>query len=147
MSLGHSAIALPCDVTVDEQLNALVENSLPHFGAIDVLVVNAGGQPAPESTSLSPNSAAYDATFRLNRTQAVRLTDLVAPHMAERGSGNIVLISSISGLRGNKAIGSYALAKDAVAQLARNLAVQWGPRNIGPMQSPRDSSTRHSRED
>jgi NAD(P)-dependent dehydrogenase (short-subunit alcohol dehydrogenase family) len=42
----------------------------------------------------------------------------------------VILMSSISGLRGNKAIGSYALAKAAMAQLARNLAVQWGPDNV-----------------
>jgi NAD(P)-dependent dehydrogenase (short-subunit alcohol dehydrogenase family) len=130
LSQGHGAIAVPCDVTSEAQLDALVKDSLRQFGTIDALVVNAGGQPAAEPGALSPNSAAYEETLRLNLSQAVRLTDLVAPVMAERGSGSIVLISSISGLRGNKAIGSYALAKAAVAQLARNLAVQWGPRNV-----------------
>ena len=129
-SQGHSAFALPCDVTKDGEMDALVAGTVAHFGAIDALVVNAGGQPAPDAGALSDNSAAYDATLRLNLWQAVRLTDLVAPRMAERGSGSIVLISSLSGLRGNKSIGAYALAKAALAQLARNLAVQWGPRNV-----------------
>ena len=55
---------------------------------------------------------------------------LAHPHLVNRGGGSVILISSISGLRGNAAINAYALAKAGVAQLARNLAVQWGSDNI-----------------
>jgi len=127
---GRRAISLPCDVTSQDQLDELVRASNSSLGGIDILVVNAGGQPPGLESDLSPNSAAYAATLTLNLAQAVRLTDLVAPQMASRGYGSIILIASLAGLRGNQAIGSYALAKAAVAQLARNLAVQWGPRNV-----------------
>ena len=50
--------------------------------------------------------------------------------MAERGEGSVILISSIAGLRGNRAIGLYGLSKAALAQLARNLAVEWGPQRV-----------------
>jgi NAD(P)-dependent dehydrogenase (short-subunit alcohol dehydrogenase family) len=56
-------------------------------------------------------------------------TATVIPHLQERG-GNLVFVSSISSLRGNKNIGLYALSKAGLAQLARNLAVEWGPKNI-----------------
>jgi NAD(P)-dependent dehydrogenase (short-subunit alcohol dehydrogenase family) len=50
--------------------------------------------------------------------------------MAARGGGSVVLMSSIAGLRGNGSIGLYGLSKAALAQLARNLAVEWGPQGV-----------------
>lgn len=129
-ALGASARAFPCDVTDAAQLDDLVAAVEAQMGPVDVLVVNAGGAAAGDGAELSVNSEGYEATLRLNLTQAVRLTDRLAPRMAERGGGSIILMSSLSGLRGNRAIGAYALAKAAMAQLARNLAVQWGPMNV-----------------
>lgn len=60
----------------------------------------------------------------------VALANLAYPHLQKSGAGSVVLISSIAGLRGNGRINAYALAKVGVAQLAGNLAVQWGPANI-----------------
>jgi len=45
-------------------------------------------------------------------------------------SGQVVLVTSLSALRGNQAIGLYAMSKAALAQLAPNIAVEWGPRNV-----------------
>jgi NAD(P)-dependent dehydrogenase (short-subunit alcohol dehydrogenase family) len=59
----------------------------------------------------------------------VVLANLAAPHLAQR-QGNAIFIASLSGLRGNGAINAYALAKAGVAQLARNLAVEWGPQGM-----------------
>jgi NAD(P)-dependent dehydrogenase (short-subunit alcohol dehydrogenase family) len=50
--------------------------------------------------------------------------------MAEGGGGSVVLMASIAGVRGNKGLGLYGLSKAGLAQLARNLAVEWGPANI-----------------
>jgi NAD(P)-dependent dehydrogenase (short-subunit alcohol dehydrogenase family) len=50
--------------------------------------------------------------------------------MAQRGGGSVILISSIAGLRGNKSIGLYGVSKAGLAQLARNLAVEWGPHGV-----------------
>jgi NAD(P)-dependent dehydrogenase (short-subunit alcohol dehydrogenase family) len=50
--------------------------------------------------------------------------------MAAGGGGSFVVMSSLSGLRGNRLLGLYGITKAANAQLARNLAVQWGPQNI-----------------
>lgn len=66
----------------------------------------------------------------VNLRAAVELTRHLLPPMAEQGGGSVVLMSSIAGLRGNKSIGLYGLSKAALAQLARNLAVEWGPRGI-----------------
>lgn len=98
-------------------------------GAVDILVCNAGVQgPA------GPLEAATDADWQhvmdINLRAAARLAGRLIPHMAERGSGSVVLMSSIAGLRGNRSIGLYGLSKAALAQLARNLAVEWGPKGV-----------------
>ena len=55
---------------------------------------------------------------------------MVLPQMAERGGGSIIIISSIGGLRGSAQLGLYAISKAADMQLARNICVEWGPKNI-----------------
>ena len=50
--------------------------------------------------------------------------------MAARRDGSVILTASLSSMRGNKSIGLYALSKAGLAQLARNLAVEWGPANV-----------------
>ena len=58
------------------------------------------------------------------------LIQMVAPQMLERKDGSIILLSSIGGLRGNSLIGAYNVSKAADLQMARNLAVEWGPSNV-----------------
>jgi NAD(P)-dependent dehydrogenase (short-subunit alcohol dehydrogenase family) len=74
--------------------------------------------------------ADFDRVMAINLRSQVELCNLALPHIADRGGGSAILVSSLSGLRGNGAINAYALAKAGVAQLARNLAIEWGPRNI-----------------
>jgi len=65
-----------------------------------------------------------------NVRSAFTLCKMVLPDMAKRGEGSIIVISSIAGLYGNDRIGAYGISKAAEAQLVRNLAVEWGPKNI-----------------
>jgi NAD(P)-dependent dehydrogenase (short-subunit alcohol dehydrogenase family) len=55
---------------------------------------------------------------------------MAVPHLVTRGGGSIIIISSIGGLRGSPQLGAYAVSKAADMQLARNIAVEWGPKNI-----------------
>ena len=50
--------------------------------------------------------------------------------MAERGDGAVIIVSSIAGMRASRGIGGYGISKAADFSLARNLAVEWGPRNV-----------------
>jgi NAD(P)-dependent dehydrogenase (short-subunit alcohol dehydrogenase family) len=99
------------------------------LGGIDILVCNAGitGKPGPFSTIDMDD---YDRVMALNLCSSVVLTGLALPHIAEGGGGSVILIASLSALRGNGAINAYALSKAGLAQLARNLAVEWGPRQV-----------------
>ena len=68
--------------------------------------------------------------MRINVRSPFKLCNLAAPLMANQRDGSIIIISSLAGLRGNQAIAAYAMSKAANAQLARNLAVEWGPMNV-----------------
>jgi NAD(P)-dependent dehydrogenase (short-subunit alcohol dehydrogenase family) len=119
----------PCDVTDDAALAALVDCAVEAFGGLDVLVCNAGitGVAGPFAQI---DMADYARVMAINLASQVTLCNLALPHIAARGGGAAVLMSSLSGLRGNARINAYSLSKAAVAQLARNLAVEWGPRGV-----------------
>lgn len=127
-----AALGMPhctCDVADDDAQGRLVEAALDAFGGLDILVCNAGitGAPGPFA---EVDMADYARVMAINLRSQVVLANLALPHIAARGGGAAILISSLSGLRGNGRINAYALAKAGVAQLARNLAVEWGPHNI-----------------
>ncbi|WP_334185148.1 SDR family NAD(P)-dependent oxidoreductase [Novosphingobium sp.] len=119
----------PCDVTDGAALAALADRAVAEFGGLDVLVCNAGitGKAGPFADF---DMADYARVMAINLTSQVALCNLALPKIAERGGGAVVLVSSLSGLRGNGRINAYALAKAGVAQLARNLAVEWGPHGV-----------------
>ena len=123
------AIGVTCDVSQREQLNALVDAALARFARIDILCCNAGVAPhaGPLHTATDQD---WHQTIDINLRSMLWLTSLVVPGMAERGEGSVILMSSLAGLRGNKGIGLYGISKAGCAQLARNLAVEWGPRNV-----------------
>jgi NAD(P)-dependent dehydrogenase (short-subunit alcohol dehydrogenase family) len=66
----------------------------------------------------------------VNLRHGAQVASILAPGMAARREGSIIFTSSIAALRGNKSIGLYGLTKAALTQLARNLAVEWGPSNV-----------------
>ncbi len=120
---------LACDVADDAALARLVDFTRAELGGIDVLVCNAGitGRPGPFAEIDMDD---YARVMAINLRSQVMLTGLALPHITARGGGSAVLIASLSGLRGNGRINAYALAKAGIAQLARNLAVEWGPRGV-----------------
>jgi len=126
---GWSATGICCDVSSRPQVTALAADAERWQGRIDILVCNAGVAP-----HMGPIAAASDADWELTMTVNLRsiiwLTGLVIPGMAARGGGSVILTSSLSGLRGNKSLGLYGVSKAGCAQLARNLAVEWGPKNV-----------------
>lgn len=125
---GLAVRAITCDVTDHAALSATV-NLVTAAGPLDVLVCNAGVAPhAGPITSAS--DADWQVTMTINLQSVLWLAGMVLPGMAEAGGGSMIIMSSIAGLRGNRALGLYGLSKAANAQLARNLAVEWGAANI-----------------
>jgi len=121
-------VGVACDLA-DPAFPTAISAMLEKIGGLDILVLNAGitGTTGPIATM---DMADYDRVMAINLRSMVTLSQLALPAIAARGGGSLILLSSIAGLRGNGAINAYALAKAAVAQLARNLAVEWGPRGV-----------------
>ena len=98
-------------------------------GPVDVLVCNAGIE-GPVGPTGSAQETDYLRVFDVNLHSAYWLASAIAPGMREAGGGAIVLMASLSAMRGARMIGPYAMSKAALAQAARNLAVEFGPHNI-----------------
>jgi len=126
---GYEALAVACHVGRKEDLQRLVDTTLQTWGRIDVLVCNAATNPV-YGTTLEISDDAWDKIMQTNVKGTFWLANMVVPQMAERGEGSVILLSSIAGLRGNSVIGTYGVSKAAEAALARNLAVEWGPKGI-----------------
>ena len=126
---GHDALGIACDVSSRDDLETLVRGTLSQRKQIDILVCNAGIAPHTGPIG-SASDCDWDLTMTVNLRSVLWLTSLVVPRMAERREGCVIVTSSISGVRGNKALGLYGLSKAGNAQLVRNLAVEWGPSNV-----------------
>jgi NAD(P)-dependent dehydrogenase (short-subunit alcohol dehydrogenase family) len=126
---GGEAIVVPCNIGDKGELENLVDETKKAFGKIDILVCNAAVNP-----HFGPSQEIPDAAFDKVMTSNVRsnhwLCQMTIPAMAERGGGAVIIVSSIGGLKGSSRLGAYAISKAADMQMARNLAVEWGPRNV-----------------
>lgn len=126
---GGEAIDIPCHVGKKEQLQDLVDRAIEQWGKIDILVCNAATNPVYGPMS-ELDDLAYDKIMDTNVKSTFWLCNMVLPQMAELGGGNVILLSSIAAARGTDVIGCYGISKAAEAALSRNLAVEWGPKNI-----------------
>jgi dehydrogenase/reductase SDR family protein 4 len=126
---GLQAMALACNVSAKEELQNLVDGTMRAWGRIDILVGNAATNPVFGPLSQVPDSA-FDKVMGTNVRSNFWLCNMVIPQMAERKDGAVILVASIAGIKGNTTIGTYGISKAAEMQLARNLALEWGPHNI-----------------
>lgn len=124
---GHGAevLAHPCDVADDAAVAALVAATLDRFGRIDILVSNAS------ALAVGPDRSSWDASLAVDLMGAVRLVEAILPGMRARGSGAILLISSVSAIDASPMSDfGYTAAKAALNAYAKKLAVVEGPNGI-----------------
>jgi NAD(P)-dependent dehydrogenase (short-subunit alcohol dehydrogenase family) len=126
---GLEAMAIACNISSKEQIAALVDQTETAYGPVDVLVCNAAVNPYYGPLS-GISDEAFSKVLNVNIISNVWLVNRVAPGMAAKGNGSIVIISSIGGLTGSRVLGAYAISKAADMQLARNLALEWGKQGI-----------------
>jgi NAD(P)-dependent dehydrogenase (short-subunit alcohol dehydrogenase family) len=126
---GGRAVPIACHVGRKEELQKLVDRTVAELGGIDVVVANAGVNPY-----LGPAAGVSDEVYERVMGTNVRsnfwLSNMTCKLMAERGGGAFIIISSIAGVRGTATLGLYAISKAADLALIRNIAVEWGPRNV-----------------
>ena len=115
------------DLTDEKDTAALVERVVKDFGGIDVLVNAAGiiANGTIESTTL----ADYDLMMNINVRSLLQLTQLTLPSIIER-QGNIVNVSSVTGLRAFPNVLAYCVSKAALDQLTRCAALELAPKGV-----------------
>ena len=123
------AIPVACNLGYKEQLEELVERARERFGAIDILVSNAGVNPFYGPMSEIPDSA-YDKIMNTNVRSNHWLCQMVAPDMVEKKRGSIMITASTGAFSGSLTLGTYNISKLADIALVRNLAMEYGPHGI-----------------
>jgi NAD(P)-dependent dehydrogenase (short-subunit alcohol dehydrogenase family) len=124
---GGEAEALALDVTADGSAPTMVERAMATFGGLDI-VVNAAGTLKTgtiETTAL----ADWDAMMNINLRAVFLLMQAAAPHLAER-RGNIVNVSSVTGLRSFPGVLAYCVSKAALDQLTRCSALELAAKGV-----------------
>src|SRR5579871_917898 len=123
------AIVVPANISSKDELKNLIEETNKKLGKIDILVCNAASNPY-----FGPLGGIQDDQLRKildnNIVSNHWLIQFAVPQMIARKEGSIIIISSIGGLRGSPVLGAYCISKAADFQLARNLAVEYGPHNV-----------------
>ncbi|MFO0590408.1 MAG: glucose 1-dehydrogenase [Polyangiaceae bacterium] len=123
---GGEAIAVRTDMTNGAQIDALLAKTLEAFGGVDILVNVAGGTPPTVALAVSDDE--LQAAFQFNVTSAFHLSRAAAPHLAKKGAGAIVNISSAMSHRIDSGFVAYGAAKAALDQMTRLLAHEWAPK-------------------
>jgi len=126
---GGIAFPFACNINYKAQLQALADKTVEQYGKIDILVINAALNPFYGPSQDIPDDA-FDKIMNSNIGSAHRLCQMVLPGMAKLGGGAVIIVSSIAGIKGSNVLGAYGISKAADMQMARNLAVEWGPLNI-----------------
>lgn len=124
-----AAISIPANIASKEALEHLVAETDKAFGKIDILVCNAASNPY-FGPMAGMSDEQFDKILKNNIVSNHWLISMVAPQMRARKDGAIIIVSSIGGLRGTSVLGAYAISKAADMQLARNLALEFGPDNV-----------------
>jgi NAD(P)-dependent dehydrogenase (short-subunit alcohol dehydrogenase family) len=126
---GIEVLAQPCNVSRREELQALVEATRAKWGGIDIVVANAASNPY-----FGPLTAIHDDAFDKIMANNVKstlwLAAMTLQGMVQRGGGSFIVVGSIGGLVANTVIGAYGISKAANHHLVRNLAAEWGPKNV-----------------
>jgi citronellol/citronellal dehydrogenase len=126
--VGAECLAVPCDIREPDQVRSLLDDVLERFGAVDVLVNNAGGQftsPAEEITTKGMRAVhrlAIDAAWELSREVATRS---MIP-----SAGGLIVFGSFSPRRGIPGFAHASAARAALENLAQGLALEWSRHSI-----------------
>ena len=123
------AVAIPTDVSRNEDLETLVEKATAELGPIDILVNNAGIEHYVDFPSVDPGL--IEKIMRVNYLAPAYLTRLVLPSMIERRRGHVVNIASVAGKTAVPFNSIYSSSKHALVGLSWSLREEMRPHNVG----------------
>lgn len=115
------------ELTNESDVKNIIDSTIKHYGKLDVLINNAGilESGSIETTSLEQ----YDRVFNTNVRSMYQLTALAVPHLIKT-KGNIVNVSSVTGLRAFPGCLAYCMGKSAVDQFTQCIALELGPKQV-----------------
>jgi len=138
---GHQALAVPADVTDQQQVEALMARAVERFGRIDGLINNAG--VSMRGTALETTPEDFQRLLELNLIAAVRCARAASEQLLARG-GHLVNIGSLSGKAASRYLGAYPASKFALTAYTQQLRLELSPRGVhvllvspGPIARPK----------
>ncbi len=129
VAAGVDGLALACDVSGGDQVRAAVDKAREAFGALDIVVNNAGWT-TPNGPLLDTDEAAFRKIYDINVLSIFHMTHAVLPHWRTRGQGVMINVSSTAGIRPRPGLSWYNSSKGAVNTLTRSLAAELAPEGI-----------------
>jgi 2-deoxy-D-gluconate 3-dehydrogenase len=125
---GVAPVVLTADVSIPEQVNAVVTEAKKGLGRIDILVNNAGTTIRKAPQDLAPEE--WHKVMDVNLTSAFLVSKAVYPHMKQSGGGKIINIGSMTSYFGASYASPYAASKGGIVQLTKSVALAWAADNI-----------------
>ena len=126
--IGNSALVLAADVSIQQEIDRVVEQTVSDCGGLNVLVNSAGVLHVGTAEQIT--EAQWDETFDVNVRGVWLLSRAVLPHMRNAGGGSIINIASVLGINGARNRASYAASKGAVVLLTECMAIDHGKEKI-----------------
>jgi dehydrogenase/reductase SDR family member 4 len=127
--IGASVRPIACHVGRGDQIEEMVASTIREFGRIDILVNNAATNIS-FGPCLEIDEAQFDKMIEINLKSAFRLVKAIAPGMCDRGSGSIINIASIAGLRPQRHSLLYSMTKAALIMMTQSYALELGPKGV-----------------
>ncbi len=125
---GGDALAVKCDVTSRESVEALAAAIIAKYGKIDILVNNAG--ITKDSSLKKLTDAAWDAVINVNLKSVFLCTQIMSSYMVEQKWGRIISLSSLAGVAGNFGQTNYSASKAGIIGMTRTWAIELGRKNV-----------------
>ncbi|XP_051922318.1 dehydrogenase/reductase SDR family member 4 [Hippocampus zosterae] len=118
-----------CNVGNQGDRERLLQTTLDQCGGVDILVSNAAVNPF-FGNLMDTTEEVWDKVMSINVKAAFLMTKLVVPHIAKRGGGNVVFVSSVAAYQPMQGLGAYSVSKTALVSLTRALAPELAQSNI-----------------
>ena len=131
-TMGRKVLSVVADVSNADQVNAMIQQSVDHFGRIDILVCNAGALAGRDRVPvIELTEADWDRIQNVNVKGTFLCCKAVAPYMIRQGlGGRIITMSSVSGMKGSPRFAAYCASKFAVRGFTQALAHELAPYQI-----------------
>ncbi len=126
--MGRQAVAIKADISIQEEAEALVEDTIKYLGGLDILVNNAG--VARDSLLIRMKEEDWTKVLETNLSSVFFTTKSASKYMMKKRQGRIINMSSVVGVSGNAGQANYAASKAGVIGFSKSIAKELAPRNI-----------------